>query len=113
MAVAWQVTPQKIDAAVRRVVRTAHPRRIILFGSAARVGTTQVPHDADFLVVTRRQIASPRQESVRLRRALRGILMPMDILVVSERRLRALANQPGLVYREALRGGRVVYEARA
>ena len=113
MMVAWQVTPQKIDAVVRRVVRAAHPRRIILFGSAARIGMTRAPHDADFLVVTRRPIASPRQESVRLRRALRDFLMPMDILVVSEHRLRMLANQPGLMYREALRGGRVVYEARA
>ncbi len=37
--------------------------------------------------------------------------MPMDILVISERRLRQLADQPGLVYREALKNGQVVYEA--
>jgi hypothetical protein len=43
------------------------------------------------------------------RRALRGISMPMDILVIPEKRLQELADQPGLVYREAVRHGQVVY----
>ncbi len=111
MEKSWAVTPQKIDRAVRRIVRMASPRRIILFGSAARQGGGQAPRDADLLVVSRRRVASPRKASIRLRRAIRGITMPVDILVVSENRLRELADQPGLVYREALRGGKVVYEA--
>jgi hypothetical protein len=37
--------------------------------------------------------------------------MPMDILVISEDRLRELADQPGLIYREALRHGKVVSES--
>jgi hypothetical protein len=40
-------------------------------------------------------------------------MMPMDILVISEERLKDLADQPGLVYREVLRTGKVVYEAAA
>jgi hypothetical protein len=55
-------------------------------------------------------VDNPRQESVRIRRALRGIGMPMDILVVADRRLRELADAPGLIYREALREGKVVYD---
>jgi predicted nucleotidyltransferase len=111
MKESWAVTPQKINKAVRRIVRMASPRRVILFGSAAHRGGGQAPRDADLLVVSRRQVASPRRASVRLRRAIRGIMMPVDILVVSERRLRELADRPGLVYREALRRGKVVYEA--
>jgi hypothetical protein len=38
-------------------------------------------------------------------------MMPMDILVVSESKLTALADAPGLIYREALRTGKVVYES--
>jgi hypothetical protein len=34
----------------------------------------------------------------------------MDILVVADRRLRELAAAPGLIYREALREGKVVYD---
>ena len=106
----WVVTPIKIRAAVDRVVKVAHPRRVILFGSAAR-GRKRMPNDVDLLVVSRHEVKSSRQESVRIRRALRDVSMPMDILVVSERRLRELADQPGLVYRAALKDGKVVYEA--
>ncbi len=111
MSVPWAVTQEKMREAVQRVITVARPRKVILFGSAAR-GETSVHSDLDILVVTKEEIDSPRRESVRIRRALRGIVMPMDILVISEKRLEELADQPGLVYREALRRGRVVYEAR-
>ena len=39
--------------------------------------------------------------------------MPMDILVVGEQWLNELAEVPGLIYREALRTGKVVYECRS
>lgn len=108
----WAITPEKIKEAVRKIVDFERPERIILFGSAAR-GTTNIHSDVDFLVVTKDEVDSPRKESVRIRRALRGLSMPMDILVVSEKCLKELGNQPGLIYREALRGGKVVYEAAA
>lgn len=108
----WAITPEKIKEAVQKIVDFERPKRVILFGSAAR-GDTNINSDVDFLVVTRDEVESPRKESVRIRRALRGLSMPMDILVISEERLKELGNRPGLVYREALRGGRVVYEAAA
>jgi len=37
--------------------------------------------------------------------------MPVDILVISAGKLAELADKPGLIYREILRTGRVVYEA--
>ena len=67
--------------------------------------------DVDILVVIEDETVSPRQESVRIRRELADISMPMDILVVSERRLAELVHAPGLIYREALRHGMVVYES--
>ena len=109
MAALWLVTPEKIKEAVRKIVEIEQPDRVILFGSAAR-GAATINSDADFLIVTRNEVKSPRQESVRIRRALRGISMPMDILIVSKKKLQQLAHQPGLVYREALRNGKVVYE---
>jgi uncharacterized protein len=110
MSQPWEITPEKVAAAVRRIVDIARPRKVILFGSAAR-GETKPDSDVDFLVVVGNEIESPRRESVRIRRALRGISMPMDILVVSEQRLQQLGNQPGLVYRAALREGHHVYDA--
>lgn len=110
MATKWEVTPEKVEEAVRRIVEVSQPRRLILFGSYVRGGMH--PHsDLDILVVTGEEPASPRQESVRIRRALRGILMAMDVLVVGEKTLEGVADTPGLIYREALREGRVVYES--
>jgi predicted nucleotidyltransferase len=109
MAPRWSITSEKIAEAVRRLVEAARPRRIIVFGSAAR--DPAAAHDLDLLVVTREDLPSPRRESVRLRAALRGLSMPIDILVVSERRLAELAERPGLIYREVIRTGRTEYEA--
>ncbi len=112
MTPVWAITPEKIKQAVRKIVDFEQPKRVILFGSAAR-GETTINSDADFLIVTRDEVESPRKESVRIRQALRGLSMPMDILVISEKRLEELGDQPGLIYREALRTGKVVYEAAA
>ncbi len=105
----WTITPEKIEAAVQQIIRVGRPRKVILFGSAVR-GETNIHSDLDILVVTGDEIDSPRKESVRIRRALRGIVMPMDILVVPESLLQELGDQPGLIYREALRHGKVIYE---
>ncbi|MDA2926886.1 nucleotidyltransferase domain-containing protein [Acidobacteria bacterium AH-259-O06] len=110
MSKAWSITPKKIEDAIRRIVKLGQPRKVILFGSVAQ-GKINKDSDVDLLVVTDNNVESPRKESVRLRRALRGISMPIDILVVPEKRLEELAEQPGLIYREVLQHGKVVYEA--
>jgi predicted nucleotidyltransferase len=110
MSVSWAITLEKIEAAIERIVSVAQPRKVILFGSVVR-GKPDIHSDVDILVVTGDEIESSRQESVRIRRVLRGISMPMDVLVIQEKRLQEVADQPGLVYREALRHGRMVYDA--
>lgn len=108
VSVRWGVTPEKIDAAVKRLVEVAHPSRIILFGSAAR-DETRRNSDADLLVVVPGDVDPTTDDWLRFRRALRSIDLPVDLLVVSEERLAELGDRPGLVYREALRTGKVVY----
>jgi len=46
-----------------------------------------------------------------VRDAVGSIDMPMDILVVRESRFGELKDKVGLIYREAARTGRLVYEA--
>ncbi len=106
----WSVTPEKIDAVVKRLVEVARPSRIILFGSAAR-GELDEHSDVDLLVVLPDEPESVRKVGLRLDEAVSEIHMPKDILVVSEERLAELGDRPSLVYREALREGKVVYEA--
>src|SRR3989344_3068253 len=106
----WTVTPDKVQAAIKRIVETSRPRKLILFGSFVRKQTTR-NSDLDILVITGNDVDDPRRESVRIRRALRSISMSMDILVITERKFAELSNRPGLIYREAVRHGEVVYQA--
>ena len=106
----WAITPEKVKSAIQKIVEVSRPRKIILFGSYAP-GETHPNSDLDLLIVTGDEVENPRKESVRIRRALKGIVMSMDMLVVPEKNLEELANSPGLIYREALKNGRVVYES--
>jgi predicted nucleotidyltransferase len=106
----WGVTPEKVEAAVRKIIEVARPAKLILFGSYVS-DKTDINSDVDFLVVTGNEVENTRKESVRIRRALLGIGMPMDILVVPERKWVELKDEPGLIYREALKNGKVIYES--
>jgi predicted nucleotidyltransferase len=108
----WSITPLKVEEAVRRLVEAGTPRKVILFGSYVE-GRAHRDSDLDVLVVADDTVSNTRKESVRLRGALADIHMPMDILVVREGVFNRLKDRIGLIYREALRHGRVVYEARA
>ena len=106
----WTVTPEKAQLAIQRIVEVSRPKKVILFGSYARQ-TLHIHSDLDILIVVDDEVKDTREESIRIRRQLRGILMPMDIVVVSERQFRKLAKVPGLIYAEALQQGTLVYEA--
>lgn len=110
MSIAREITPQKVEAVVWRIIEIGKPKKLILFGSYVR-GRVHRNSDLDILVVTSDDIESPRKESVRIRRALKGIPLAMDIVVVPESKLKESAEVPGLIYREAVRNGKVVYEA--
>ena len=107
----WEVTSEKVEKAVQKIVEISQPLRIILFGSYVR-GETTINSDLDILIITSNEIDNPRKESVRIRRALRGISMSMDILVVPQARWDEMKDLPGLIYQEALMKGKVVYESR-
>lgn len=111
MAYAWVITTQKVQTAIHKIVEVSQPQKIILFGSYVN-GDMDMNSDLDILVVTGNHIENPRKESIRIRRALRGIRMSMDVLVVPEAMLEEVADTPGLIYREALRSGKVVYESK-
>jgi predicted nucleotidyltransferase len=106
----WQITSEKVQAVVQRLIQVARPKKIILFGSYVRGDVTR-DSDLDVLVVTSDEVESPRRESVRLRHSVSDINMPMDILVVPYSRYEALREKIGLIYREADRHGKVVYES--
>jgi predicted nucleotidyltransferase len=92
----------------RRIKGTTNPEKIILFGSYAR-GDENADSDLDLLVVVR-DTRFPRRESTRIRRALRGLLVPIDVIVATPEHLERYRDSIGLVYRAALLEGVVLYE---
>ncbi len=106
----WIVTDEKVKKAVQKIVEISQPVKVILFGSYVR-GETTINSDLDILVITSDNISNSRKESVRIRRALRGISMPMDVLVIPQTRWDVMKEVPGLIYREVLMKGKVVYES--
>lgn len=95
----------------RRIVETAHPQKVILFGSAAR-GQMGPDSDLDFLVI-KPGITRRRDEARRIRRALHGIALgtPKDVIVVTPRDVTRYGDTIGFVLRPALREGRILYVA--
>jgi len=110
MAPSWIVTADKVQSAIKRIIEVGKPRKLILFGSYVR-NEIRSNSDLDVLVVVNDSVLDSRKESIRIRQSLRGIFMPMDILVISESHLKEVANISGLIYHEAIRTGKVVYEA--
>ncbi|MGK5084430.1 nucleotidyltransferase domain-containing protein [Bdellovibrionota bacterium FG-1] len=98
-----------LEEIVTRLVATAQPRKIILFGSFAR-GDTHADSDLDILVIES-EVVSKYRESIRLRMALRGILVPMDILVVSEAEFEDRSKIPSTLHFFARTEGKVLYDA--
>lgn len=97
----------RIAEAVATVAREADPERILLFGSHAR-GDAREDCDLDLLVVER-NVVDRGGEMVRLRRALRPLRIPVDIMVVSTEEVATLGGQTGTALYWALKEGRVVY----
>ncbi|HEY3959790.1 MAG TPA: nucleotidyltransferase domain-containing protein [Solirubrobacteraceae bacterium] len=94
-----------IQEAGRRILRAAPSgSRVILFGSYAR-GQAGEHSDLDFLVIEP-VVDDVAKESVRLRRALRGLEVWADVIVRSEESVREWRDVYGTVINSALREGR-------
>jgi len=98
-----------IEEIVQRILAVAKPDRIILFGSAA---TGEMTRDSDVdLLIIEPQIGDRREEYVRIRRALRGIDYPFDILFITTQWFEESKNVIGGIAYPANKHGKVIYEA--
>jgi len=105
------MVPREIkEQILAQLLERLKPYRVILFGSYEK-GLGTINSDLDVLVITGDHVTDPRKESVRIRRALRGISMPMDIVVIPEAKWLQIRDCTGTIYQEAWRTGKVAYEA--
>jgi predicted nucleotidyltransferase len=80
--------------------------KVILFGSHGR-GDARADSDIDFLVIEP-EVRDRAAEWLRLRRALRGVRLPVDIVVMDEAKAERRAKVPGTMVYHAMRDGRVI-----
>ncbi|MGO9274873.1 MAG: nucleotidyltransferase domain-containing protein [Terriglobia bacterium] len=106
------VTDETLRLATDRLVAEFRPQRVILFGSQAR-GTADARSDVDLLVICSVPPGpgSRRALMVAMDRALRGVEMGTDVVVLTPEEFERDRQIPGTVARPAWREGRVLYEA--
>ncbi len=99
-----------LGEAVARLVAELRPERIYLFGSRAR-GDAAEDSDYDLMVVVNEPVERAHPLEVRAVRALAGVRVPIDVLVMGQDRFEwlseAAASLPAAVKRE----GRLLYAA--
>lgn len=102
------ISSKIIKKAVRRLAEQFNPERIILFGSYAR-GTADDKSDIDLLVICplkkkRIQLMSD------MNKALEGLRLPRDIVVISPKEFGLEREIPGTIARYAWTEGKSLYE---
>ena len=101
---------KKIEYITKRIVDLVHPRKIFLFGAAARNEMSK-DSDIDLMVVMDKGIER-RKTAQQLYRNIKDAGIPFDILVATEEDLQKHKDNLGLIYRTALLDGKVVYAAK-
>lgn len=101
------VSEQILQEATRRLIERFRPEQIILFGSQAR-GTADRRSDVDLLVVC--PFTGKRRDlMVAMDRALGGLGIARDIIVLTPEEFERDRHIPGTVARPAWREGRQLY----
>jgi predicted nucleotidyltransferase len=95
---------------VRRIVDTAHPEKVILFGSRAR-GDARPNSDFDVLVI--KQSDEPRyRRSAPLYAALADLPVEVEVLVYTPEEVEEWSAVPQAFVTTAMREGTTIYERR-
>lgn len=99
-----------IDRAAQALIEAVHaPAKVLLFGSHAR-GDAGKRSDYDFLVIEP-EVDDRFEEMARLSWILGRMLIPADVVVVSEQYAQRWGAVKGTLVHQALREGRVVAES--
>ena len=96
---------------VKRLVGSLSPERILLFGSHAW-GIPDEDSDVDLLVIVSDSDLPPYKRARAGYKALRGVRLPKDILVLTQAEFERQATVRCSLARRALEHGKVLYDRR-
>jgi predicted nucleotidyltransferase len=100
-----------LNEIVQRLVNALHPEKIYLFGSHA-YGQPNDDSDVDLFIIVNDSDMPPRMKAVEGYRALRGILVPKDIKVVTQSTFEKRSHWLSSIERVVADKGKLLYESR-
>jgi predicted nucleotidyltransferase len=98
-----------VQKIVEEILKVAHPERVILFGSVA-MGAMSSDSDVDLLVIEK-GVSNAREQTAKIRSALRSFRVPVDVIVMPPERFEETKNVIGGIAYPANKYGKVIYEA--
>jgi predicted nucleotidyltransferase len=102
------LTNELLDTIVQRVAASTHPDKIYLFGSHAW-GEPDESSDVDLFVVVSRSDQPSYRRAVPVYRALRGLGVPVDVIVQTRSEVERSRSVRSSLARRVIEEGRVVY----
>jgi len=103
---------KKLDEAIRRIAAALQPEQIYLYGSHA-YGQPSEDSDVDLLVILTDSALPPHRRAVEAYRALRGLLLPAEVKVVTRQEFERRTQWFSTIERVAREKGKVLYDARS
>ena len=100
--------PGLLEEITQRLVAELQPEQIILFGSHAW-GKPNDDSDLDLLIIVPHSDHKPTQRATLAYRALRGLFVPIDILVKTRAEVEHFRHVPASLECEIFERGKVLY----
>ena len=105
-----EVENQVINNILSRFIELYHPKEIFLYGSYVW-GVPSKDSDLDFCIILSK---SDKSQADRIRdglRALKGIHIPVDLLVLTEQEIKDRKDHPSTLIFKIYHSGKKLYEA--
>lgn len=102
------VSSDALAEVVNRIIQAVHPEQILLFGSQAW-GQPDEDSDIDLLVVLGTSSEPGYRRAREVYRSLRGIRLPIEVVVRTRDEMVRAAGVPTSLERQAVDQGRLLY----
>ena len=104
------LSPTVLPDIVQRLATALKPEQILLFGSYA-YGEPNEDSDIDLLVIVSHSDEPGYRRAREAYRALRGVLVPVDVVVMTNEEVRRKRNVRSSLVSQVFREGRLLYGA--